>query len=182
MLKDDRWSWFDGGWRHDSGGYSLHITMPIDTGASQLFYMNPSIYESNKSWWPRVAGHIEVTIPAVRAAEPPYEWIPQADGPVPVLLNPSTVETWDVVTGAAGGAFSNSRTTPPLTTGQSHIEIPPDTDPSIVLISVRDFLTQKMRGSAGVAHAIAGLSPGSRAGADRPARRCRGGPTRAGCS
>ena len=163
VLKDDRWSWFDGGWRHDSGGYSLHITMPIDAGASQFFYMNPSIYESNKSWWPRVAGHIELTIPAVRAAEPPYEWIPQADGPVPVLLNPSTVETWDVVTGAAGGAFSHSRTTPPLTTGQAHIEIPPDTDPSIVLISVRDFLTQKMRGAAGVAHAIAGLSPTDRA-------------------
>ncbi len=163
VLKDDRWSWFDGGWRHDSGGYSLHITMPIDAGASQFFYMNPSIYESNKSWWPRVAGHIELTIPAVRAAEPPYEWIPQADGPVPVLVNPSTVETWDVVTGAAGGAFSHSRTTPPLTTGQARVEIPPDTDPSIVLISVRDLLTQKMRGAAGVAHVIAGLSPEERA-------------------
>jgi len=163
VLKDDRWSWFDGGWRHDSGGYSLHITMPIDAGASQFFYMNPSIYESNKSWWPRVAGHIELTIPAVRAAEPPYEWIPQADGPVPVLVNPSTVETWDVVTGAAGGAFSNSRTTPPLTTGQARVEIPPDTDPSIVLISVRDFLTQKVRGSTGVTHTIAGLSPTDRA-------------------
>ena len=54
VMKDDRWSWFEGGWRHDADGYSLHITMPIDAGASQLFDINPSLYET-KSWWPRVA-------------------------------------------------------------------------------------------------------------------------------
>ena len=89
-------------------------------------------------------GHIEIAIPAVRSAEPPYDLFPQAEGPVPVLLNPSTVETWQVL-GAAGGAFANSRTSPPLTTGQAHVEIPPDTDPEVMRVSVRDFLTQKMR-------------------------------------
>ena len=183
VLKDDRWSWFDGGWRHDSGGYSLHITMPIDAGASQLFYMNPSIYESNKSWWPRVAGHIELTIPAVRAAEPPYEWIPQADGPVPVLLNPSTVETWDVVTGAAGGAFSHSRTTPPLTTGQARVEIPPgyrSLDSAHFGARLSDAENARCYGCD--PHHRRAFADGSRAGADRPARRCRRGRTGASCS
>lgn len=162
VMKDDRWSWFDGGWRQDADGYSLHITMPIDAGASQLFELDPSIYQSNKYWWPRVAGHIEITIPAVRSGEPPYEWIPQADSPVPVLLNPSTVEAWEVL-GAAGGAFSHSRTSPPLNTGEARVEIQPETDPTVLRVSIRDFLAQRMFGAVGVAHAIAGLSPEERA-------------------
>jgi hypothetical protein len=161
VKKNDRWNWFTGGWRHDADGFALHITIPIAPGTSELFDIIPSLYQS-RSWWPRIAGHIELSVPVVRSAEPPYVWVPQATDPVPVLLNPSTVEIWEVL--KAGGAFADSRTSPPLTTGKAHNEIPPDTHLKPIRISIRDYLaTVRDLGAAGLAQGAVGLSSGDRA-------------------
>jgi hypothetical protein len=127
VLQNDRMTWFDSEWVHGATGYVLRTTIPIAPHTSELFEMAPSLYQSEE-WWPRVAGHVEVIIPALLTTEPPYEWIPQADGAVPVLLNPSTVEAWEVHTGGGGGAFAYSRTSPPLSSGQAYQEIVPFTE------------------------------------------------------
>jgi hypothetical protein len=161
VLGNDDWTWFAGGWRHDADGYAMHITIPVAPQASELFKIVPSLFES-QSWSPRVAGHIELTVPAVRSAEPPYLWFKQAADPVPVLLNPSTVEQWLVL--GAGGAFADSRTSPPLSTGQAYNEIPPDSDPLLIPVSIRDYLDQlRNLGAAGLAQGAVGLSPEDRA-------------------
>jgi hypothetical protein len=165
VIKNDTYSWFTGGWSHDADGYALHITFPIAPHTSELFDITPSQFQS-RYWFPRVAGHIELTVPAVRSDEPPYDWVPQATDPVPVLLNPSTVETWQVHTGVpgGGGAFGDSRTSPPLATGQAYNEITPDTRPRLLRISVRDYLeTVRSLGAAGLAQSAVGLSPEDRA-------------------
>jgi hypothetical protein len=158
VIKNDLWTWFDSSWFQDADGFVLYVTIPVAPKTSELCGFGPSLYQ-NKSWAPRVAGHIELNIPAIRSEEPPYYWGPQADGPIPVMLNPSTVETWQVL--HAGGLFADSRTSPPLATGTAYNEIQPETHPRI-FFPVGD-LTQKISGAAGITHAIAGLSPEERA-------------------
>ncbi len=157
------WTWFAGGWRHDADGYALHITIPVAPHTSELFKIVPGIDQS-RSWWPRIAGHIELTVPAVRSAEPPYLWFRQAADPVPVLLNPSTVERWEMFNAGGGRAFSHSRTSPPISTGQAYNEIPPDSAPLRMPVSIRDYLDQlRNLGEAGLAQGAVGLSTEDRA-------------------
>jgi hypothetical protein len=161
VKKNDLWNWFVGGWDRDADGFVLRITMPIAAGTSELFYMIPFLYQS-RSWSPRVAGHVELTVPAVRSTEPPYKWVPQSDGPVPVMLNPSTVESREVR--KAGGLFSESRTSPPLTTGQAYNEIEAEKNPRVMRVSVRDYLNVlRNLGATGVTQGVVGMSPEDRA-------------------
>lgn len=163
VLRNDLWTWFDGGWFHDSNGFALVISMPIAAGTSELFDITPSLYQS-RTWYPRIAGHIDLTIPAVRSLEPPYDWGPQADGPVPVLLNASTVERWQVPVTGGGGAFADSRTSPPLTGGKSQIEINPAAFPEPYYFSVREYLDGlKDLGREGLARGAVALTPAERA-------------------
>jgi hypothetical protein len=165
VRKNDLWTWFDGEWIHDADGFALYVTMPVVAGTSELFDVVPSLFQS-QSWWPRVAGHVELTVPAVRSLEPPYTWGPQAAGPVPVLLNPSTVETWEVHTGVpgGGGAFSHSRTSPPMSNGQAYNEIPAQAHPRPLRVSIRDHLAGLQKfGVAGLAPGVLALSPEQRA-------------------
>ncbi|WP_326548452.1 hypothetical protein QGN32_10235 [Mycolicibacterium sp. ND9-15] len=160
VLANDRHTWFEGGWRRSAGKYALHITIPLDPGASELFEIVPSLYE--RSWWPLVAGHIELTVPAVRSPDPPYTWVRQSDDPVPVLLNPSNVETWRPL--GTGSGYSDSRTSPPLSTGQAYNEIQPDSDPTLLRVSLEAYLTAlKSDGLTGSSAGILELSPEDRA-------------------
>ncbi len=163
VLSNDLWTWFVGGWSHDADGYALHITIPVAPGTSELFNITPSLFQT-RYWFPQVAGHIELIVPTVRSAEPPYNWVPQATDPVPVLLNPSTVETWQVLTPGGGGAFTDSRTSPPLRTGQAYNEIPPDTNPRVMRVAIRDYLDAlKQLGAAGLAQGARWLPTEDRA-------------------
>lgn len=133
VLKNDRVSWFEGDWIRVPDGYALQISIPVAAGSSELFEMMPSMFQSS-GWWPRVTGHVELSIPAFRSTEPPYDWVPQTTGPVPVLLNPSTVEAWRMLGEGGGGDFTSSRCSPPLASGQAYSEITPDTHPELIVL------------------------------------------------
>lgn len=130
VLRNDLMTWFDGGWSHNADGFALLTRMPVAPGTSELFTMILGMQQP-PSWWPRVAGYVEVTVPALRSPDPPFPWIPQSSDPVPVLLNPSTVEQWEVPTTGGDGAFANSRTSPPLASGRAYNEIDAGADPGL---------------------------------------------------
>jgi hypothetical protein len=160
VIKSDHQSWYDSGWYRDADGFVLQVTVPVAAGTSEIVEIAPSIYD-NTTWWPQAAGHVEVVVPAIRLEKPPYNWVAQANGPVAVLVNPSTVERWLVKSPGGGGAFNDSRTSPPLASGQAYGTITPDSSPIPIHLSVRDYLEGAK--SAGLARAALLLTPEERA-------------------
>ncbi len=117
-----------------------------------------------RGWLSRIAGRHRSRSPFPSCVPPNRHTCGahRSTDPVPVLLNPSTVEIWEVP--KAGGAFADSRTSPPLTTGKAYNEIPPDTHLKPIRTSIRDYLaTVRELGAAGLAQGAAGLSPEDRA-------------------
>ena len=77
-------------------------------------------------------------MPVIRLDKPPFNWIPQGDRPVPVLLYPSTDED----AAQNGSEISSARQPLPLANGQAYNEIPPNTELRTGWIPIRDLLTR----------------------------------------
>ena len=133
VMSDNYWDWLPAGWQQNVHGHALHTVLVVPAHSSHRYRIIPSEWD-DRSWWPEAGGHIELTVPMLRSPNPPYAWFKQSSTPVPVLLNPSTIEVSDL---HASVEYSYSRTSPPLATGTAYNEVPVETS---LRIPLADFL------------------------------------------
>ncbi len=134
-LAGDYHTWYAGDWALESGHPVLRLTVPVPAKSSQPVRLSASSVDR----YPQAEGYVELTVPVIRSATPPFEWIPQSDRPVPVLLYPSTEER----AAQGGSVIASARQPLPLVTGQAYHEIPPNTSLKIRAIPLHDILVRK---------------------------------------
>ena len=131
-LAGDYWTWYAGGWSLEGNHPVLRLAVPVAANTSQPVRL--SAFTSNLI--PTVYGYVELTVPPIRSATAPFAWVPQSNGPVPVLLYPSTDESAT----QNGSEISSARQPLPLANGQAYNEITPETNPRVRRIPFRDLL------------------------------------------
>ncbi len=133
-VAGDYYTWYAGGWALESGHPVLRLTVPVPANSSQPVRL--SAFSVNR--FPRAEGYVELTVPVIRSEKPPFNWIPQSDRPVPVLLYPATEESAT----QGGSAISSVRQPLPLVSGQPYNEIPPNTELRVRRFPIRDLLVR----------------------------------------
>jgi len=133
-LAGNNWTWYTGDWGLEGGHPVLRLAVPVPAKSSQPVRLSAFSIDQ----FPHVEGYVEVTVPAIRSATPPFRWIAQSDQPVPVLLYPATEED----AAQNGSVISSARQPLPLANGQAYNEIPPEPGWRPWLLPFRDLLVQ----------------------------------------
>ncbi|KAF0957350.1 hypothetical protein [Rhodococcus sp. T7] len=114
-------------WDYFRGNYYARTGWTVEPNGSALFSLTPSGWPSKPLADKEslaVAGYAELYVPFVRSPEPPYAMIPQAEAPVPVLLD-ATRHMY-----AGGNIYTQpdrlSESSVPLATGMAYNEVEPD--------------------------------------------------------
>lgn len=131
-IAGDYHTWYDGGWNLEGGHPVLRLSVPVSANSSQPVRLSASAVNVS----PQVEGYVELTVPVIRSATAPFEWVPQSDRPVPVLPYPSAEES----AYQGRGQISSARQPLPPANGQAYHEIPPNTELRIWKIPIRDLL------------------------------------------